>query len=124
VEQWLNPDRICSYDNISFIPKDKHAPTRDVGSWAGLWMRVDLPGDREGAFYNSEDKPLKGTTGWMERSVVLDVAPDAAVVSFGVTGNGKGTVLIDDLKFEVVSQDVPVDVQPSYQPPMASKPAL
>jgi hypothetical protein len=33
VEQWLCPTRITSYASLSFIPKDKHAPTRDVGSW-------------------------------------------------------------------------------------------
>ena len=81
--------------------------TRDIGKWAGLWMRVDRPGPEVSAFYNSQDKPIKGTTGWQERSVVLDVASDASIISFGVIGAGKGTVLIDDLKIEVVGRDVP-----------------
>lgn len=98
--------------------------TRDIGKWAGLWMRVDRPGPEVSAFYNSQDKPIKGTTGWQERSVVLDVAPDASVISFGVIGAGKGTVLIDDLKIEVVGRDVPTSSMPSGQHALASKPNL
>jgi hypothetical protein len=86
--------------------------TRDVGERAGLWMRVDSSGGRTTAFYNSEDKPIRGTTDWQQRSVVLDVSEDASIIMFGVIANGKGTVLIDDLKFEIVGKDVPVNEMP------------
>jgi len=87
--------------------------TQDVSNWAGLWMRVDGVNRPGLSFYNSQDKPIKGTTDWQERSVVLDVPQDARAVMFGVIGAGKGTVWIDQLAFETVGQDVPVD---SMQP--------
>jgi hypothetical protein len=87
--------------------------TQDVGNWAGLWMRVDGVNPPPLAFYNSQDKPIKGTTDWQERSVVLDVPQDARAIMFGVIGSGKGTVWIDQLALEAVGQDVPVD---SMQP--------
>jgi hypothetical protein len=83
--------------------------TRDVSSWAGLWMRVDRP-DGQRTLYNSQDRPIRGTTHWQRRSVVLDVAPDATDIGFGVIDEGTGQVWIDDLKLEVVGDDVPVDV--------------
>jgi hypothetical protein len=84
--------------------------TQDVSGWAGLWMRVDSRAGRSIAFYNSADKPIRGTTDWQERSVVLDVPQDAAAIVFGVNNIGKGEVWIDRLGFETVGQDVPVDV--------------
>lgn len=96
--------------------------TADIGNWAGLWMRIDGAG-RTLAFYNSQDKPIKGTTEWQERSVVLDVPTDAASIVFGVIGNGKGTVWIDRLGFDAVGKDVPVD---SFAPrqPLPTAPTL
>ena len=85
--------------------------TQDVSGWAGLWMRVDNRAGRVLAFYNSYDKPIKGTTDWQERSVVLDVPQDGGMIVFGVINNGSGQVWIDRLGFEQVGQDVPVDVQ-------------
>jgi hypothetical protein len=86
--------------------------TQDISNWAGLWLRVDLPGKPGAAFYNSADKPIKGSTGWQQRSVVLDVPADARVVAFGVIGSGTGEVWLDALALEVVGGDVPVDVMP------------
>jgi hypothetical protein len=86
--------------------------TQDVNGWAGLWMRVDNRAGRSAAFYNSVDKPIKGSTDWQERSVVLDVPQDAVVIAFGVINNGSGQVWIDRLGFEQVGQNVPVDRQP------------
>ncbi|MGO4475350.1 transcriptional regulator [Massilia sp. 2TAF26] len=83
--------------------------TRDVDGWAGLWMRVDGAGPARLAFYNSQDRPIKGSTDWQERSVVLDVPQEATRIAFGVIDSGKGTVWIDQLAFEAVGQDVPVD---------------
>jgi hypothetical protein len=87
--------------------------TQDVNGWAGLWMRVDNRAGRSVAFYNSYDKPIKGSTDWQERSVVLDVPQDAGGIAFGVINTGSGQVWIDRLGFEQVGQDVAVDVQKS-----------
>lgn len=83
--------------------------TQDVSNWSGLWMRVDSRSKNSAAFYNSQDRPIKGTNDWQERSVVLDVPQDATAIAFGVIGAGKGTVWIDQLALETVGQDVPVD---------------
>ncbi|PXX45040.1 transcriptional regulator [Undibacterium pigrum] len=90
--------------------------TKDVDNWAGLWMRVDTPSRDDSPFYNSEDKPIKGTTDWQLRSVVLDVPADAKAIAFGVIDEGKGQVWLDDLKLEVVSKDVPVDKMKPVKP--------
>jgi hypothetical protein len=97
--------------------------TRDVSDWAGLWMRVDSRSRHSAAFYNSQDKPIKGTTEWQERSVVLDVPQDATMIVFGVIDSGKGRVWIDQLALDTVGQDVPVDsLQP--RPALAASPTL
>jgi hypothetical protein len=84
--------------------------TREVSDWAGLWMRIDN-GQHSVAFYNSQDKPITGTTGWQLRSVTLDVPADAETLNFGVIDGGKGQVWIDQLSLEAVGKDVPTDVQ-------------
>lgn len=100
--------------------------TDSIGDWSGLWMRVDLDDDEMGAFYNSQDKPIKGSTGWQWRSVTLDVAENANLLHFGVNGAGGGTVWIDDLKMEVVGDSVAVDKMPppEYWRALHGKPSL
>jgi hypothetical protein len=82
--------------------------TREVSSWAGLWMRIDGP-DGMAGFYNSQDKPITGSTDWQLRSVVLDVAPNAKAIAFGMIDGGSGEVWMDDIKLDVVDKSVPVD---------------
>lgn len=91
--------------------------TRDVSKWAGLWMSVQSQKGNNVAFYNSADRPIKGSTDWQERSVTLDVPPDATSVTFGVLNAGAGQVWIDDLAFDAVGNDVPVDVLPAARLP-------
>jgi hypothetical protein len=96
--------------------------TRDVSNWAGLWMRVDAQQRANAAFYNSQDKPIKGNAAWQVRSVTLDVPEDGNTISFGVINSGSGQVWIDELSFEVVDKSVPVDVMPPSRLP--EKPVL
>lgn len=96
--------------------------TQDV-TWSGLWMRVDLANNLPGPFYNSQDRPIKGSTAWAQRSVVLDVPKEAKVISIGVIGDGKGETWIDELKVEIVGDDVPVDKFPA-RPSMPKAPTL
>lgn len=100
--------------------------TEGITDWSGLWMRVDCQGDRACSFYNSQDKPIVGTNDWQLRSVTLDVPDNANIIVLGVIAAGKGTVWIDDLKVEAVGNDVPVDVQPSFEAMMErrGKPSL
>jgi hypothetical protein len=97
--------------------------TENVTNWAGLWMTVMRDGKTLG-FYNSFDKPIKGTTGWQERSVVLDVPSDADTIGFGVIDSGKGQVWIDSLSLQPVGPEVPVDRMPTMTPKLPLKPSL
>ena len=92
--------------------------TEAMSKWAGLWMRVDSANGKPIAFYNTQNQPVKGTTGWQERSVVLDVPSDAALIVFGVIGAGTGQVWMEPVAFETVGRDVPVD----HMPPQAAIP--
>lgn len=95
--------------------------TKEVSDWVGLWMRIDGPGGFDG-FYNSEDRPIKGSTDWQLRTVVLDVAPNAKAIALGIIEGGTGEVWMDDIRLEVVDKSVPVDVQVKER--MPTEPAL
>jgi hypothetical protein len=84
-----------------------YAKTKDVESWAGLWMRVDGPGGTALAFDNMQDRPLTGSLGWEEYEIVLDVPETGTNISFGVLLAGKGRVWVDDFAFEIVGKDTP-----------------
>ena len=85
--------------------------TEGVESWSSLWMRVD--GDRKPiAFDNMAKRQIKGTQNWTRHSIVLDVdSTQATAIAFGLMLSGKGTVWIDDVRFEVVGNEVaPTDL--------------
>ncbi len=97
--------------------------TRDVSDWGGLWMSINAEDGRTLAFYNTQDNPVKGTTDWQERSIVLDVPANAALISFGAIGAGTGQVWMEPVAFETVGRDVPVDWMP-LPAPGATAPSL
>lgn len=77
-----------------------------VKNWAGLWMRVDGDKGVVLAFDNMKSRPLKGTFDWQGASVVLDVAPEATALAFGVLQDGDGATLAGQLAIEIVGTDV------------------
>lgn len=79
-----------------------------TGKGAGLWMRIDSP-TRTTAFDNMVDfdRAILGDVDWRKESVVLDVAPDAIGVTFGLLLSGGGVARVDDITFEVVDTSVP-----------------
>ena len=85
-----------------------YVKTKDVEAWAGLWMRVDGPGGGILSFDNMQDRPVRGTIGWEQYEVVLDVPETSVHIAFGVLLAGKGKVWVDDFEFEVVGPDTPV----------------
>jgi hypothetical protein len=93
------------------------AKAAGIAEWAGLWMRVDgptTPGSSYPAalaFDNMQDRPIKGTSDWKRHEIVLDVAPEATFISFGILLNGVGQAWIDDLSLDVVGRDVPLTGQ-------------
>jgi hypothetical protein len=79
--------------------------------WAGLWMRVDKGSGADTkmlAFDNMMDRPIKGTTGWQNYEVVLDVGPDASGIFFGILLSGTGSVWINSADFQIVPTTIPV----------------
>jgi hypothetical protein len=80
----------------------------NVAGWSGLWMRVDgTDKSRPLAFDNMQSRPIKGTSAWTQHQIVLDVAPEATDIGFGILLDGPGGVWLDDVKFEVVDRSVP-----------------
>jgi hypothetical protein len=92
---------------------------QEIAGWAGAWLRVDTANGAL-ALDNMQDRPLRGTTAWMEAANVLDVGEDAFSVHFGVLLAGAGAVDIARPRFEVVGPEVPI-TQVTQRPP-ASEP--
>jgi hypothetical protein len=83
---------------------------------AGLWMRVDGPKEPL-AIDNMDDRPITGTTSWRRYECVLDVAPSATRIAFGVGLAGAGRVQFGSLTMEVVDASVPItDLLPTIPP--------
>ena len=72
---------------------------------AGLWMRIDGPGTVQG-FDNMSARATTGSGEWREVSIVLDVPPNAIGITMGVLFSAHNTLLLDDMRFEVVSTSV------------------
>jgi hypothetical protein len=83
-----------------------YVKTADVEQWSGLWMRVDGPDETTLAFDNMQDRPISGTIDWRLYHVVLDIAKEAEDIAFGILLSGPGRAWIDDVQFEVVSNEV------------------
>ncbi|WP_343272046.1 hypothetical protein [Lentibacillus songyuanensis] len=83
----------------------------DVNGSAGLWMRIDHSSGEVLAFDNMMNRPIKGTNQWNHYSVVLDVPVKSDVISFGILLNGHGHIWMDELRFEMVDESVPVTQQ-------------
>jgi hypothetical protein len=48
------------------------------------------------------DLPVRGTTGWLKYSVLLDVPANSEMLEYGVRLQGAGTVWVDDVTVEVM----------------------
>jgi hypothetical protein len=82
--------------------------TESITDWAGLWMRVD--GKNWGQTYSFDNmwkRRIKGTTDWKKYEIVLDVPQQATSIYFGALLNGNGKLWLDEIKFDVVGNDVP-----------------
>jgi hypothetical protein len=90
--------------------------TRDVGAYAGLWLRVDGPGGIL-AFDNMGTRPVKGTADWTRHEVVLDVPEAALRLAFGSLLMGTGQVWVDDLTLDVVDPGAIKSTQPERSVP-------
>jgi len=85
------------------------AKATNVEFWAGLWMRID-GSDQEKTlgFDNMQDRPIVGSTEWQKYDVVLDVPDESEAIAFGILLVGSGEVLVDDIRFDEVGEDIAV----------------
>jgi len=81
--------------------------TENVSNWAGLWLRMDKA-YRVSAFDNMGDRSIKGTTEWKQYEVVLNTDTACDDIAFGIIFMGAGKVWMDDVKLEIVGNNVPV----------------
>ena len=81
--------------------------TENVTKNAGLWMSV--AGKNWGQVLASDymwKRPIKGTADWKKYEIVLDVPSDATIIYFGAMLGGTGKLWLDEIKFEVVGNDI------------------
>ena len=91
--------------------------SENVTGWSGLWVRVDGKPGQTLAFDNMQDRPVKGTSGWRNYDVVLDVKDGATGIYFGILLAGSGTVWMNGAKFDEVPNDTPITGKPPAQGP-------
>ena len=82
--------------------------TQDVGGdGAGLWLRADAP-TATLAFDNMDRRRAAGTSEWTYVEVVVDIPEEVIGLAFGALLVGPGSVWFDDLRMDVVGEDVAV----------------
>jgi hypothetical protein len=81
---------------------------------ARLWMRVNK-GKLVVAFDNMQDRVLRGTGGWQDCEIVLEIPPEATDISFGVLLSGSGAVWLSHPRFETVPSYIPT-TGPALEP--------
>lgn len=69
------------------------------GGRAQMWVRMDRPEGRRGAFDNMADRPVL-TAQWTAAEIVADVDADAEGIHFGVMLLGAGAAAVDSFSLE------------------------
>jgi len=59
-------------------------------------------------FDNMQSRPIVGSTEWQKYDVVLDVPDESEAIAFGILLVGSDEVLIDDIRFDEVGEDIAV----------------
>ena len=88
----------------------------DLGT---IWMRIDGVSGAVLRFDNMMERPgagaITGTTGWTERSIVLEVPETAASVHYGFFLKGSGQVRARGFRLDVVDIAMPTTEQQPYR---------
>jgi hypothetical protein len=84
-----------------------YVKSKNVNSWAGLWMRVDYYDTAVLSFDNMQRRPIKGTKDWTKYEVVLYIPTEATAISYGVLLNETGQIWFKDVTLEVVDNTLP-----------------
>ena len=90
-----------------------------ASEWAGLWMRVDGPKGESLAFDNMQQRPIKGTTDWMQYEIVLDVPSQAEQIACGLLLSGRGEAWMDGLRIGTTTKEPTASAAATKQVPDA-----
>jgi hypothetical protein len=78
-----------------------------VEDYVCLWLRVDGELGEVLGLDNMSDRMIWSTLDWKRYELVLDVPENSSIIIFGILLKGAGQAWVDDLKLEVVGQDIP-----------------
>ncbi|MCX6352148.1 MAG: hypothetical protein NTX03_09835 [Bacteroidetes bacterium] len=79
--------------------------SENLSDYASLWMRVDDYKSRVNTdVFNN--RVMTGSNDWKQYEITLDVPENANTISFGMLLHRNGKAWLDDLKIEVVSQNI------------------
>lgn len=101
--------------------------TQTVRKIAGLWIRAENAGGRIIAFQNvsSPGSSARGTTGWRQVHIIINIPKTTTAVFYGVLLAGPGAVWIDNVRFDVLGKADPDAPGPRFAaynpPPVASR---
>lgn len=84
-----------------------------------MWFRIDGSDGKSVRFYNMQDRPVIGTTGWKRYDIVLDVPPGSTTLNYGFfLQGGKGKGWADAISLTPVDKSVPISVPPVSRRPV------
>lgn len=89
--------------------------TKNVQSWAGMWMRIDDQKGKPIVSDTMDDKLLEGSRDWTSYEVVLDVNEKSHTISYGILLAGVGKIWISKPKIEIVDKNVSVTGTNNWQ---------
>jgi hypothetical protein len=82
----------------------------ELAGWGGLWLRGDVSqqGGQQDVrvFDNMQQRPLKGSFGWREASVVLQIPKEVDSLHFGFLVAGTGKLRATQFRLETVADSV------------------
>jgi hypothetical protein len=77
-----------------------------LAGWGGLWLRGDVGQQGGRVFDNMYQRPLTGSFGWHEASVVLHIPKEVDSLHFGFLLTGTGKLRATQFRLEQVADSV------------------
>ncbi|WP_106602872.1 DUF3472 domain-containing protein [Chitinophaga ginsengisoli] len=84
--------------------------SKNVTGWSGFWLRINQANSAKPiSIDNMQDRAIKGSVGWREYKIVLNVPDTASTITFGALLSGEGQIWFDEnIQLEIVGSDVPI----------------
>lgn len=109
-----NPADFCTLMQVSVIKEFSgkrikmtgYIKSQGANVTGSMWIRVDDFGNKIIAdFDNMMDRPVTGDSDWTKCEIIFDV-PEKCSLSFGFIFQGTGKIWVDNVSFEIVSNEV------------------